>query len=58
MLCQLTYFLLGCEKKKLDHKAIKVKLYNAYEAADLLDSKIIDILINLQVLYKPNPLKD
>ncbi|KAG2199432.1 hypothetical protein INT47_011544 [Mucor saturninus] len=33
--------------EKSDRKALKVKLHNVYEAADPLDSKIIDILINL-----------
>ncbi|KAI8642288.1 hypothetical protein BD408DRAFT_186027 [Parasitella parasitica] len=33
--------------EKSDRKALKVKLHNLYEAADPLDSKIIDILINL-----------
>ncbi|KAI9015783.1 hypothetical protein CLU79DRAFT_805436 [Phycomyces nitens] len=30
-----------------DRKTLKIKLYNLYEAADPLDSKIIDILVNL-----------
>ncbi|KAG2202183.1 hypothetical protein INT46_007698 [Mucor plumbeus] len=30
--------------EKSDHKPLKVKLHNLYEAADPLDSKIIDIL--------------
>ncbi|KAG1135807.1 hypothetical protein G6F37_012621 [Rhizopus arrhizus] len=33
--------------EKFDRKALKVKLHKLYEAADPLDSKIIDILINL-----------
>ncbi|KAI8980297.1 hypothetical protein BDB01DRAFT_725179, partial [Pilobolus umbonatus] len=33
--------------EKSDRKPLKVKLHNLYEAADPLDSKIIDILINL-----------
>ncbi|KAG0780412.1 hypothetical protein G6F16_012295 [Rhizopus arrhizus] len=33
--------------EKSDRKALKVKLHKLYEAADPLDSKIIDILINL-----------
>ncbi|KAI9469056.1 MAG: hypothetical protein EXX96DRAFT_598013 [Benjaminiella poitrasii] len=33
--------------EKSDRKALEVKLHNSYEAADPLDSKIIDILINL-----------
>lgn len=32
---------------KSDRKAIKIQLHKLYEAADHLDSKIIDILINL-----------
>lgn len=33
--------------EKSDRKAIKIQLHKLYEAADHLDSKIIDILINL-----------
>ncbi|EIE88841.1 hypothetical protein G6F46_011938 [Rhizopus delemar] len=33
--------------EKSDRKELKVKLHNVYEAADPLDSKIIDILINI-----------
>ncbi|GAA5816707.1 hypothetical protein MFLAVUS_010239 [Mucor flavus] len=38
--------------EKSDRKPLKVKLHNLYEAADPLDSKLIDILINLTYVAK------